>query len=132
MTNKKVFIADDEDGIRNLYVQVVGASFPGVDIEQFTDGGALDQRLGTLTPDETSHLALVLTDNTMPKLKGLQILQKYARSDKLKQVPFIMTSGDGPAVQAQALEYGARDYVPKPVAMATLVAKLNPYLNPSK
>ena len=62
--------------------------------------------------DEEGDLDLVLLDLTLPGDDGLEILREFGR--RRPETPVVMlSSSEGPAEIARALELGARGYIPK-------------------
>jgi len=69
--------------------------------------------LEAATPD------LILLDVRMPGMGGIKTLRELR--SKLKNIPIIMLSGvDDVQIAQTAFDYGATDYVTKPIDLATL------------
>ena len=68
---------------------------------------------------ETRHLDGVVADQTLPRLRGLEMLPRLLAIDP--QIKVIMMTGDDSAQTAvQAMKAGAFDYLTKPVSLAEL------------
>ncbi|MDR1286146.1 MAG: response regulator [Treponema sp.] len=67
---------------------------------------------------------LLITDIRMPRADGLEIL-RFIRENRLATVSVIVTSFDYFNYAREALRYGARDYLLKPVTQAQLKRSLN-------
>lgn len=68
---------------------------------------------------------LILCDHHMPELTGLELLKKVRAMEGWKHVPFIMlTSESEKGMIVQAVEFGASNYISKPVNGEQLKAKL--------
>jgi DNA-binding response OmpR family regulator len=69
---------------------------------------------------------LIISDVTMPGDDGLTFLKKIKAEKSTQGVPFILMSGvrKGADEQAEGIEKGADDYLPKPVPPALLRAKV--------
>lgn len=68
---------------------------------------------------------LVIADWKMPKLSGLELLEKIRADDQLKALPFIMVTGEGDKAHVtMAILAGASDYVLKPISADILQRKV--------
>src|SRR6185369_4472852 len=68
---------------------------------------------------ETLRPEAVVTDQKLPGLCGIEMLQKVREIDPMIKV-ILMTGDDSAQTAVQAMKAGAYDYVTKPVAMAEL------------
>lgn len=59
---------------------------------------------------------LILLDLKMPKVSGLQVLEKVKSDPKLKSIPVVMltSSNEGPDIE-RCFAFGANSYIVKPV-----------------
>jgi DNA-binding NtrC family response regulator len=100
-----ILIIDDEKAIRKTLSEIL--SFEGYKIEEASDGEEGLKKFKDKTYD------LVLCDIKMPKLDGIEFLQKAGESNA--DVPIIMISGHGNIETAvEAVKKGAFDYISKP------------------
>lgn len=100
-----ILIIDDERAIRKTLTEIL--SFEGYKVEEATDGEEGLKKFSEKTFD------VVLCDIKMPKIDGLEFLEK-AR-DLNPDVPIIMISGHGNIDTAvEAVKKGAYDYISKP------------------
>jgi diguanylate cyclase (GGDEF)-like protein/PAS domain S-box-containing protein len=99
----------------------------GYSVETAEGGGeALDKLL-------REHYDLVLLDQMMPGMSGLDLLKLLRASYSETELPVIMvTALDENQAMAQALEEGANDYVLKPVEMPDITARIQTQLPRSK
>jgi len=107
--NKKgmpaILIIDDEKAIRNVLKEILGNE--GFTVEEAADG---EEGLKKFT---AASYDVVLCDIKMPKLDGIEFLQKVIESNS--EVPVIMISGHGNIETAvDAVKKGAFDYISKP------------------
>src|SRR5688572_13681829 len=100
-----ILIIDDEKAIRKTLSEIL--SFEGYKIDEASDGEEGLKKFREKTYD------LVLCDIKMPKLDGIEFLQKAGEANN--DVPIIMISGHGNIETAvEAVKKGAFDYISKP------------------
>src|SRR5258705_11879365 len=100
-----ILIIDDEKAIRKALTEILSAE--GYKTEEAGDGEE-----GLKKFKEKSY-DVVLCDIKMPKLDGIEFLQKATESNA--DVPILMISGDGNIETAvEAVKKGAFDYISKP------------------
>ncbi len=104
---KKILLIEDEEPIRRVMIRILEEENKDYDITQCEDG-----KLG-LTSLKKEDFDLVLCDIKMPKMDGVEVLQK-ARENGIN-VPFIMLTGHGNVSTAvEAMKSGAYDFISKP------------------
>ncbi len=100
-----ILIIDDEKAIRKTLLEIL--SFEGYKVDEAADGEEGLKKFKEKTFD------LVLCDIKMPKLDGIEFLQKAGEINA--DVPIIMISGHGNIETAvEAVKKGAYDYISKP------------------
>jgi two-component system nitrogen regulation response regulator NtrX len=100
-----ILIIDDEKAIRKTLSEIL--SFEGYTIDEAADGEEGLKKFREKTYD------VVLCDIKMPKIDGIEFLQKAGESNP--DVPIIMISGHGNIETAvEAVKKGAYDYISKP------------------
>ncbi len=100
-----ILIIDDEKAIRKTLTEIL--SFEGYKIDEAADGEEGLKKFREKTYD------LVLCDIKMPKMDGIEFLQKAGELNT--DVPVIMISGHGNIETAvEAVKKGAYDYISKP------------------
>ncbi|HET9431939.1 MAG TPA: sigma-54 dependent transcriptional regulator [Chitinophagaceae bacterium] len=100
-----ILIIDDEKAIRKTLSEIL--SFEGYKIDEASDGEEGLKKFRDKSYD------VVLCDIKMPKLDGIEFLQKAGESNP--DVPIIMISGHGNIETAvEAVKKGAYDYISKP------------------
>jgi twitching motility two-component system response regulator PilH len=68
---------------------------------------------------------VIFLDINMPGVSGFEILSYVSREPRLEKVPvFVCTSDDQPQTRAQAMEYGAKDFLVKPITVDVLEVAL--------
>jgi DNA-binding response OmpR family regulator len=102
-----ILVADDEDDILNLVR--FGLERDGHRVVMATDGaGALDAARSELP-------ALCVLDVMMPKLSGLEVLQRLREDPRTAGVRVILLTARGREADVdRGFELGADDYVTKP------------------
>ena len=110
-----ILIIDDEKSIRKTLTEIL--SFEGYKIDEAADGEEGLKKFGEKTYD------LVLCDIKMPKLDGIEFLEKAKLINP--DIPVIMISGHGNIETAvEAVKKGAFDYISKPPDLNRLLITL--------
>lgn len=100
-----ILIIDDERAIRKTLTEILG--FEGYKIDEASDGEEGLKKFRDKSYD------LVLCDIKMPKLDGIEFLEKAREINQ--EVPVIIISGHGNIETAvEAVKKGAYDYISKP------------------
>jgi DNA-binding NtrC family response regulator len=100
-----ILIIDDERAIRKTLTEILG--FEGYKIDEASDGEE------GLKKFRDKNYDLVLCDIKMPKLDGIEFLEKASEINP--EVPVIIISGHGNIETAvEAVKKGAYDYISKP------------------
>lgn len=114
-----ILIAEDDDGHAELIRE--GLQNSGVCNKQirFSNGLEVWEFLSLEVESEIvdKKLAyLLLLDINMPKMNGIELLQKIKSSDALKEIPIIMlTTTDDPREVEICYKLGCNMYVTKPI-----------------
>ena len=104
---KKILIIEDEEPIRRVLVRILSDESDDYEISEEEDGKL---GLNRLLKEEFD---LVLCDIKMPKMDGIEVLQK-AREKEIF-VPVILLTGHGNvAIAVEAMKLGAYDFILKP------------------
>lgn len=105
MTNTKILICDDEEGIRESLKLILGDHYGLVAV----DSGAM--ALEVLA--HSKEIEVILLDIKMPKIHGLDVLQEI--KNKFPHVKIIMVTGyKSVETAAEASRLGACGYIVKP------------------
>jgi diguanylate cyclase (GGDEF)-like protein len=111
-----LLVVDDDADAREALVQVLE---PGYDVSTAADGAAAVELVRTDHPD------LVLMDLFMPRLDGLQALERIRGDPATSDIPVIFVSARADdAVKARTLDLGAVDYLQKPFSDRELLARV--------
>ncbi len=104
---KKILIIEDEEPIRRVLVRILSEESEDYQISEEEEGKL---GLNRLLKEEFD---LVLCDIKMPKMDGIEVLQKAREKEIL--VPFILLTGHGNvAIAVEAMKLGAYDFILKP------------------
>lgn len=118
--NERILVVDDEDELRLLLERML--TNLGYEVQSYSDS---TEALREFKSNPEGY-DLVLTDMTMPKLTGKELVRKIlaARPD----IPIIMCTGFSEIMDRnEALSMGVREYVMKPVVkheLADIVRKV--------
>jgi len=105
MTSEQIIIIDDEDDVREAYTQTL--QLEGFDVAAFA---AARDALSAISVDWPG---VVVTDLRMPRMGGMELLEKIHEIDSDIPVVMITAHGDVP-VAVDAMRKGAYDFLEKP------------------
>lgn len=110
----KILIIEDEDAIRRVLIKIIMNESSTYEVDEAADGMEGIEKI------EATDFDLVLCDIKMPKMDGVEVLEK---AQALKpEIPFIMISGHGELETAvQTMRLGAFDYISKPPDLNRLI-----------
>jgi len=115
---QSVLIADDSKIVRNRLVSIL-ETLEGVELRVAVDG------LEALAFARERKPDLLLSDNEMPGLNGIQLLRLLRGTWSRAELPILMlTSNSATETKVLAFQHGANDYVTKPVEPAELCARV--------
>jgi CheY-like chemotaxis protein len=118
--NQTILVADDEPEIVDLVRLLL--EWEGYTVAQASNGEEAVAQAQAIAPD------LILLDVRMPKMDGLEVLERLQSDPALAGIPVVMLSVVTAYPQVQrALERGAVAYLPKPFElreMARLVVSV--------
>ncbi|RLC05210.1 MAG: multifunctional response regulator receiver/nitrate/sulfonate/bicarbonate ABC transporter substrate-binding protein [Deltaproteobacteria bacterium] len=106
--NIKIVVADDSGTMRIMFKQILNkAGFEN--LVMAVNGADGIEKVKAEKPD------LVISDWNMPQMDGLEFLQALRKTDKFKDLPFIMaTAQSDKGQQIAIMEAGGNAHVPKP------------------
>ncbi len=114
-SNKEVLIVDDSKTIRDTLSMLVGA----INCHAYTASNGFE----ALDLLNKQHVDLVITDLTMPKMTGLQLLGEIRKTFNPAQLPVILVSGTlDQFITQQAMAAGVSDVVKKPFEARKLLS----------
>jgi DNA-binding response OmpR family regulator len=113
----RILVIEDEGQIRNLVQEVL-------ETEGFEVVVAPDGRAG-LEEARRKHPALILLDQTLPYLDGVEVCRELKQEKATRSTPIIFVTGKREKVDVVVgLGVGADDYVTKPFDVKELVARV--------
>tara|TARA_B100000787_G_scaffold159892_2_gene138454 strand:+ start:33894 stop:35057 length:1164 start_codon:yes stop_codon:yes gene_type:complete len=103
----KILIIEDEAAIRRVLTKIISEENDAYQVEEAKDG------IEGIEKIKDNDYDLVLCDIKMPKMDGVEVLEK---AKKIKpEIPFVMISGHGDLDTAvNTMRIGAFDYISKP------------------
>lgn len=117
----RVLIVDDDPLNRALLEEELGDS--GYRTFLSEDGEMALQLL------EEKNIDLVLLDIMMPRMSGLEVLDKIRESHSMADLPVIMVTAKHDSEDiVQSLNQGANDYIVKPIDFEVLQARIRTHL----
>jgi len=121
----KILIIEDEDSIRRVLIKIIKNEDASFEVDDAADGlEGYDKLI-------ESDYDLVLCDIKMPKMDGVEVLEKVQAFKP--EIPFIMISGHGELETAvQAMRLGAFDYISKPPDLNRLLNAIRNALDKKK
>lgn len=123
--NKKMFIIEDEQNVRNAIKRLIKKSLPSVGVVETGDGNLAVSVAKNYKPN------LILLDVLMPNINGLQVLKslKESEDEEVRKIPVIMLTGVGnKEIITEAKKMGAVDYITKPYNKKVFLLKVRKYL----
>jgi pilus assembly protein CpaE len=117
VAGERVLFVDDEEQIRKLLSTWLTRH--GYEVTVATDGWEALKAIRTKAPD------LLITDVNMPNMNGLELTRRLRADHRTARIPVIMLSARKQADDVlTGYAEGADEYIPKPVEMAVLAAKV--------
>ncbi len=117
MPGERVLFVDDEEQIRKLLSTWLTRQ--GYEVTVANDGWEALKAVRAKAPD------LVITDVNMPNMNGLELTRRLRADHRTARIPVIMLSARKQADDVlTGYAEGADEYIPKPVEMAVLAAKV--------
>ena len=109
---QKILVIDDERAIRNTLREIL-------EYEKFSVDDASDGSEGVKLIEKNKY-DLILSDIKMPKMDGMEVLDRIMSITP--DTPVVLISGHGNIDTAvEALKKGAYDYIAKPIDMNRLL-----------
>ena len=124
-----ILVAEDDDGHAELIIEGLRDSGLNNKIIRFADGLELWNFLLNFCQEEKLKKNieyLILLDINMPRMDGMEVLEKIKSDDCLKEIPIMMlTTTDDPHEIEKCYQLGCNVYVTKPVDFKRFAETLN-------
>lgn len=102
----KVLIIEDEVSLLDVLQKKLEKE--GYQVFAAYDGEEGLRQMEAVKPD------VVLLDIVMPRINGMEVLQKMQQSESMSQIPVLIISNSGGPIEIdRALKLGAKDYIIK-------------------
>jgi len=120
--SRLIYVAEDNEIYHillrdNLELMLRKDGVDNIKLEFFYNGESLKEKI----EQGDSDLRVVLTDNIMPKVTGLSIIEELARNPRYENIKFILHASGGEYLKEDAINKGAFDCVLKPSEFEDLV-----------
>jgi two-component system, response regulator len=127
MNEKMILLVEDNPDDEELTTRALRQAKVANDLVVARDGAeALDFVFGTgqyAGRDLSRMPALILLDLKLPKLSGLEVLQRLRADERTKLIPtVILTSSSEDEDMLKSYRHGANSYVRKPVEFGAFVS----------
>jgi len=117
----KIIVADDDQALSRTLSWILKEN--GYEVLTVPGGEHLFDHL------EAEAFDLLLLDIMMPKVDGLQLLQRVKADPRYKDLPVLMISSMPPEeATVRSLGLGAADFIPKPFRVRELLARVKAHL----
>ena len=117
MPGERILFVDDEEQIRKLLSTWLARH--GYEVTVASDGWEALKAIRAKAPD------LVITDVNMPNMNGFELTRRMRADHRTARIPVVMLSARKQADDVlTGYAEGADEYIPKPVEMAVLAAKI--------
>lgn len=117
---KKILIADDEPDI--LEIVSYNLMMHGYEVETAKDGDQAIQKARQFSPD------LIILDIMMPKKNGIEVCKILRSMPEFQQTLIVfLTALNDELSHVKGLEYGADDFISKPISPKIMVSKVNAF-----
>ena len=117
----KILVADDDQALSRTLSWILKEN--GYEVVAIPGGEHLFEHLAS------DQFDLLLLDIMMPKVDGLQLLQRVKTDPKYHDLPVLMISSMPPEeATVRSLGLGANDFIPKPFRVRELLARVKAHL----
>ncbi len=122
MSDKQtILVVDDEQDLLDLIEYNLKQE--GFDVLKAEDGVEGIEMAREHSPN------LVLLDIMMPKMDGLEVVERMRDDKKLKKIPIIFLTARGDEkTEVQGLDKGGDDYITKPISTTKLISRIKAVL----
>lgn len=118
--SQRIIIADDEEICRDIAARICKITVPRIEIDEVSNGRNLVEKV------RQGDYALVLTDNDMPLMSGVEATRKIRTFNPY--VPICLISGKF-GIEKEVFEAGANHFLKKPYEVFELMNLVKKYCN---
>ncbi len=116
----RILVIDDESSNIELLADIFGAAY---EVLSASEGLAGLEAAATMMPD------VILLDVMMPGIDGYEVCRRLKADPLTSDIPVIFITGLGDVTaETRGLEYGAVDYVTKPISPAAVKARVKNHI----
>ena len=120
----KIVLAEDNSQMRNFLFNQLAENY---EVIEATDGQEALEKI------HASHPDIVITDLMMPRMDGIELVERIRKDFEISHLPVIMlTAKQTPEDRIMAMKYGADGYITKPFSMELLLARIDNLLTQRK
>ena len=112
----QVLVVEDDPSVRGLLESLLQGE--GYTVATASDG------IGGLVKVAAQRPSLILLDVMMPDLGGVRVLEELESDPATADIPVIVVTGKLDAVPALVAKLGEANVIPKPFAVAELLARV--------
>jgi CheY-like chemotaxis protein len=112
----QILVVEDDPSVRGLLESLLQGE--GYSVVTASDG------IGGLVKVAASRPALILLDVMMPDLGGIRVLEELQADPATADIPVLIVTGKLDALAALTSMVGADNVLPKPFAVAQLLARV--------
>jgi len=117
----RILVADDDESLVKTLTWILKEH--GYEVAVCPGGEGLLAKLEETKP------ALLLLDIMMPKVDGLQLLERLKQDERYRELPVLMVSSMPPEdATVRALGLGAADFIAKPFRVRELLARVEAHI----
>jgi CheY-like chemotaxis protein len=116
----RILVVDDLAD--NLFLLQAVLQAEGYQVELANSGCAALAHIEAAPPD------LILLDLMMPEMNGLEVTQQIRQNLNLPYIPILLVTAYEEANAAEGLNYGANDFIRKPIDFDELLARIKSFL----
>src|SRR5213594_2253439 len=117
----RVLVADDDASLVQTLTWILKEN--GYEVAVCPGGDGLFAKLDEIKP------ALLLLDIMMPKVDGLQLLERLKQDERYRDLPVLMVSSMPPEeATVKSLGLGAADFISKPLRVRELLARVKAHI----
>jgi PAS domain S-box-containing protein len=115
-----ILVADDNADMRDYMRRLLASRY---EVEVVADGGAALSAIARRKPD------LLLSDNMMPRLDGMELVSRLRADPQTNTLPIILLSARaGEESRVEGMQAGADDYLIKPFSARELLARVEAHV----